>query len=424
MLAIDQLSRIGFGAYRTSVDSAEHQKALHLALQSGCNLIDTSSNYLDGKSEALVGKLLREHPDLKGFVITKAGYIQGSNLKVWKALQAKVSTPINTIKIDDNFRYSIDPNYLQEQMKVSRQRLQTERIDGFLLHNPEYYFKQEGREVSTSEFYSQIQTAFEFLEEKVVQGEIRYYGISSNTFPLSTASMNTIDLNRVIAIAEEVSAQHHFKLIQFPFNFFEKGALQAHHAGRSLLQIAQQKGLVTLCNRPLNANTQYGPFRIATYQQAIEQLSEKEEAEVFASALDHIQQRMLETGKEGDPLQFPVMQFLRDSRREMNDPAFVQVIFESRVYPFLIDLYQKRIPPIVLHLFGELQRYAVLFAKKTITEQAQNLRQQLIEKGMLSTDDQRSIAAIACAQYLDTGIDHVLVGMRNCTYVNDLKELF
>ena len=38
----------------------QHQKALEKALLSGINLIDTSSNYSDGGSEILVGKVLNK----------------------------------------------------------------------------------------------------------------------------------------------------------------------------------------------------------------------------------------------------------------------------------------------------------------------------------------------------------------------------
>ena len=46
-----KLSRVGFGAYRISIKSAEHHQALESALQLGENLIDTSANYCDGDSE-------------------------------------------------------------------------------------------------------------------------------------------------------------------------------------------------------------------------------------------------------------------------------------------------------------------------------------------------------------------------------------
>lgn len=50
------VSPVGFGGYRIHDRVDEHREALKLALTSGCNLIDTSTNYGDGGSEKLIGK--------------------------------------------------------------------------------------------------------------------------------------------------------------------------------------------------------------------------------------------------------------------------------------------------------------------------------------------------------------------------------
>ena len=83
-----QASICGFGCYRIDDGIPQHQQALEKALLSGINLIDTSSNYSDGGSEILVGKVLnkllaenkinRENT----IVVSKGGYLQGSNLKL------------------------------------------------------------------------------------------------------------------------------------------------------------------------------------------------------------------------------------------------------------------------------------------------------------------------------------------------------
>ncbi|MBM2837345.1 MAG: hypothetical protein HW409_1534, partial [candidate division NC10 bacterium] len=53
-------SRLGFGTYRVDTREPEHRNALTKALREGVNLIDTSTNYMDGDSERLVGSVLRE----------------------------------------------------------------------------------------------------------------------------------------------------------------------------------------------------------------------------------------------------------------------------------------------------------------------------------------------------------------------------
>jgi aryl-alcohol dehydrogenase-like predicted oxidoreductase len=42
--------RIGFGCYRVDDETPGHREALVAALDAGCTLIDTSTNYTDGRS--------------------------------------------------------------------------------------------------------------------------------------------------------------------------------------------------------------------------------------------------------------------------------------------------------------------------------------------------------------------------------------
>jgi hypothetical protein len=59
-----------------------------------------------------------------------------------------------------------------------------------------------------------------------------------------------------------------------------------------------------------------------------------------------------------------------------------------------------------------------------MTERAAQARRTLIEAGFIDRNDRRSLASIACQYCLDAGIDHVLVGMRDVDYVDDLRPLF
>ena len=65
------MSKIAFGTYRLSIDNPEHYEALKLALEKGCHLIDTASNYMDGKSEELIGKVLKENPQYSPTIVPK-----------------------------------------------------------------------------------------------------------------------------------------------------------------------------------------------------------------------------------------------------------------------------------------------------------------------------------------------------------------
>ena len=62
-----QVSQIGMGTWALGSnwgpqDDAESVKALHKALDSGCNFIDTARAYGDGRSERIIAKALAERP--------------------------------------------------------------------------------------------------------------------------------------------------------------------------------------------------------------------------------------------------------------------------------------------------------------------------------------------------------------------------
>ncbi len=72
------VSVVGFGAWAIGgtwgpVDDGQSLAALHAAVDSGVNLIDTADVYGDGKSERLVARLKRERPNETIWVATKAG---------------------------------------------------------------------------------------------------------------------------------------------------------------------------------------------------------------------------------------------------------------------------------------------------------------------------------------------------------------
>ncbi|MEX1098961.1 MAG: aldo/keto reductase, partial [Bacteriovoracaceae bacterium] len=223
--------RVGFGGYRISSRSKEHKEALELALDLGCSVIDTSSNYTDGESEELIGQVLKTR-EKKPLVITKAGYIQGQNLKHFQELQDKEE--IEFADFSEDLKHSIDPVFLRDQLERSLQRLDVEQIDALLLHNPEYFLKKDpGNE---DEYYRRIQKAFEYLKQEVSQGRIKSFGISSNTFTSPQDSKEATSLDKVWEAAKKAGAQEGFKYIQFPMNLLEMDALKREDGGLNLIE--------------------------------------------------------------------------------------------------------------------------------------------------------------------------------------------
>ncbi len=253
------VSRLGMGTYRMQRDSREHYDALREALISGTNVIDTSANYMDGSAEALIGDVIR---DLKAAgriqreniaIVTKAGYIQGKN----SLLCAEIDFPEQT-RFDRSLAHCIHPEFLENQIELSRLRMGLETLDVILLHNPEYFLKKARQDnidiqEAQKEYYRRIHQAFDFLEEMRKEGRIQYYGISSNTFPVYGQYEST-DLQRI-----DVDRYPGFKVIQFPANLIERGFREG-----SLCRNARELGLWTLANRPLNAfQSKIGLLRLA-----------------------------------------------------------------------------------------------------------------------------------------------------------------
>ena len=139
------VSMAGFGTYRVKLGEMRHAISLIKAITSGINLIDTSTNYALGASESLIGNVLKtvesqvKRSDL--VIITKIGYLQGPSLN--EARQREVfGNPIpDMVKISDDLYHCIHPEFLKEQLRLSLERMSIHYMDGLLLHNPEYFFK-------------------------------------------------------------------------------------------------------------------------------------------------------------------------------------------------------------------------------------------------------------------------------------------
>jgi aryl-alcohol dehydrogenase-like predicted oxidoreductase len=142
-----QVSEIGFGAWAIGaawgeVNDEEALAALHAALDSGVNFIDTADVYGDGHSEQLIAKVVKERGGDRPFIATKAGR----------------RLPEQTVA-----GYSAEnlSNYIERSLK----NLQTDTLDLVQLHCPptDLYYHPE---------------VFERLDKLVEQGKLRNYGVS------------------------------------------------------------------------------------------------------------------------------------------------------------------------------------------------------------------------------------------------------
>jgi aryl-alcohol dehydrogenase-like predicted oxidoreductase len=140
-----EVSEISFGAWAIGgawgkVNDRESITALNRATELGVNFFDTADVYGDGRSERLLAKVRRDHPDI--YIATKAG----------RRLNPHTSEGYNR-------------KNLNEFVERSLKNLDTETIDLLQLHCPptEVYYMPE---------------VFGVLDDMVKTGKIRYYGVS------------------------------------------------------------------------------------------------------------------------------------------------------------------------------------------------------------------------------------------------------
>ena len=139
---------MGFGGYRVDGTDPEYVTALGTALASGVNVVDTSTNYMDGESERLVGSVLRglvAKRDLardEVIVVSKIGYVQGHNLKEAEARERAGRPYPEMVKYGEGIWHCIHPEFLADQLDASLDRLGLATLDVCLLHNPEYMLSE------------------------------------------------------------------------------------------------------------------------------------------------------------------------------------------------------------------------------------------------------------------------------------------
>jgi aryl-alcohol dehydrogenase-like predicted oxidoreductase len=129
-------SKLGLGTGRlTSIGRGTTAADVHRIVswmgECGATVIDTADSYTSGRSEELLGQALQGRRD--GFVlVTKSGYRYGdlpSPLRRLNPFIKKIHQKLNSASCHD-------ASYLVHHLNRSLQRLRTDHVDCFLLHDP------------------------------------------------------------------------------------------------------------------------------------------------------------------------------------------------------------------------------------------------------------------------------------------------
>lgn len=460
------VSRLGFGTYRCHAEVEPHKTALKMTLEHGCNLIDTSANYTDGMAEVLIGDVFNDFIVWNGkpreayVIVSKVGYIQGDNMDIAKERENNSDPFPEVVKYHTDMWHCIHPVFIEDQITRSLARMHLDTLDVYLLHNPEYFLmhaEQQNFDLAAAEkqFYNRLRRAFVQMEKLVNDRLIRWYGISSNSFPLPADDPHHVSLAKVwtaygdaclqLGIAPE---EGHFAVIQLPFNMLENSAETEknnsfQNENLTVLQLAEQLNLGVLANRPLNAIDGNRLLRLANYgAEPDTDYSSKFEIELEKAQqiedelVSFVASENLQLGSEGKAFR----EFLQSSvhlrmlTRQNMDVSTFRMLLAQRLNP--LTEFGKRvlleksnpesgIGKIIERYFAALQSAADVWLMEL------DRRNSIALKDTVSAFDsahpqwqQQSLSQKALLQTLHSGEVHVsLVGMRSPEYVKDSLEV-
>lgn len=256
------LSSIGIGTHRGDPDTATdamYLNSLTTGLAGGLNVIDTAINYRAMRSERVVGRAVAKHIS-KGmdrhqvFVVTKGGFVphDGEDLRTATTWIEEELVQAGFLKSEEAVvRHSIRATWIAESLCRSRANLGLDKIDAYLLHNPERSLPRLG-----GSFWSELTRTFGVLEEAVVAGHIGCYGLALwDAVKVQAGSPLNLLIERALECASVAAGGglHNLRVIEIPLNVSNAEVLRMRNQmlqGRLLpaLEIAQAYKLFVLAS--------------------------------------------------------------------------------------------------------------------------------------------------------------------------------
>ncbi len=198
-----KVSEIGFGAWAIGgnahgnsygpTNDAVSVRAIERALERGCTFFDTADVYGWGHSEALLGKALAGRRD-----------------------EVAIATKVGGDFYHGGVRLNFEPSYLAFALDRSLQRLGTDHVDLYQLHNPPLPMFGDP-------------ATYEVLDRLVEENKVRHYGVSVHE---PTEAVMAIDAGKPAAI-------------QLPFSLFRQEWID------EVLPLAAKHGVGVIAREPL-----------------------------------------------------------------------------------------------------------------------------------------------------------------------------
>ncbi len=256
-----KLSEIGIGTYLGASDDNTdflYEETILAGINKGITVIDTAINYRKMRSEQVIGKVLKKLDRKEVVLSTKGGYITPppkteKDPTQWfkEELVEKGIVQISDITETGNI---LTTKYISWSFERSLKNLNTDYIDIYFLHNPEDQLTKFSKDI----FYNKLEEVFLFLEKKVNEGKLKFYGLATwNGFRVDRNHTQFLDLVEIFRIAEKAGGNnHHFRFIQLPYNlamlegFLLKNQL-IDGEKLSTFEAAEKLGIYTYISAPL-----------------------------------------------------------------------------------------------------------------------------------------------------------------------------
>jgi aryl-alcohol dehydrogenase-like predicted oxidoreductase len=216
-----KVSEIGFGAWAIggswgSQKDQDSIEALHRALDLGVNFIDTAAGYGDGRSERIIGRVLKERGD------------QGRVTVATKTPPAPGPWPPSPYCRWEE-RYSED--YLRKNVEERLSNLGTDALDVLLLH-------------TWTRAWNRDPQPLEILEKLKKEGKVRFFGISTPEH----------DQNALVQPIKE----GRLDAVEVIYNIFEQ------EPAAELLPVAAEGGLGVIARMPFDESALTGKLNEQT----------------------------------------------------------------------------------------------------------------------------------------------------------------